>query len=276
MRFRRGPRSSDDWYDIGLAAKWKRDWPTSYDANLRALELLDDTREAAAAWNLGIAATALGEWATARRAWTAYGITLPEGDGDAPILGDFGVTPVRLNPEPRFDEPELTVDGVRHRTEVVWATRLCPARARIENVPTPETGHRYGDVVLHDGDSVGERQYGGGTRPVFNEIALLERSPFSTLEVELPPLPHSDLDALSTLFQDHGLMAEEWSTGIVMLCRACSEGTPSSEHDHGPDDAPDLLRFGLGARPADAEALLDEWSRGGTGRAHGPVQLLLA
>jgi len=275
MKFRRRGRSSADWYDVGLAAKWQRDWQASYDANLQALELLDDTRDEAAAWNLGIAATALGEWATARRAWTAYGISLPDGDPDSPIDGRFGVTPVRINPEPRFEEPELLLDGVRYTTEVVWASRLCPARARIENVPTPETGHRYGDVVLHDGDAVGERQYGEGTRPVFNEIALLERSRYSTLEVEVPALPHKDLDALSALFQEHGLAAEEWTRGLVLLCKACSEGTPGLEHDHDLEEEPDALRFGLGARPADAEALLDEWARGGPGRSHGPVRMLL-
>jgi hypothetical protein len=32
-------------------------------------------------WNLGIAATVLRDWATARDSWSGYGIDLPAGDG---------------------------------------------------------------------------------------------------------------------------------------------------------------------------------------------------
>jgi hypothetical protein len=91
------------------------------------------------AWNLGIAATALGDWATARRAWTAFGVTLPAGPADQPIDGDFGITPIRLNPDPRFAEPEFTIGGVRYRTEVVWAT-ACARRGPHRERPASRVG----------------------------------------------------------------------------------------------------------------------------------------
>ena len=57
-------------------------WPTSASAAGRsrcaatnAAKL--DPADEAAWWNTGIAATALGEWATARLAWQAFGIELP-------------------------------------------------------------------------------------------------------------------------------------------------------------------------------------------------------
>jgi len=125
------------WFDLGLYYKWVRNWEASRDCNLRALELVEAMGLPSdnpgggppEAWNLGIAATALGDWATARRAWSAYGIELG-GEPDEPILMNFGLAPIRVNPEPRFAEPELLIDGRPFKTEVVWAERLCPAPGR--------------------------------------------------------------------------------------------------------------------------------------------------
>ena len=76
------PDISWPWYDLGLRMKWRRDWPASRAANQRALALLDSTTGA---------------------------------DGpDGPINDDFGMTPIRLNPDPRFAEPLFTLNRVRH------------------------------------------------------------------------------------------------------------------------------------------------------------------
>jgi len=264
------PNVSWAWYDLGLRMKWLRQWERSRDANLRALELIDDTRESPEAWNLGIAATALGEWATARRAWIAFGIALPDGPEDEPILGDFGATPVRLNPAPRFAEPQLLIDGDEHSTEVVWARRLCPARAQIINVPLPDSGHRYGDVVLHDGDPVGTRRAGDSVRSVFNEIALMARGPFETLTTTINATPALDTDSLQELFIEHDFALEPWSGSVRVLCKACSEGSPSGPHDHPPGPATDTLRLGIAAPRVAAEALLDPWLAA-RGLERGPV-----
>lgn len=138
-------------YDIGLIYKYRGAWKESFKYNKRAHEL--DPEDQAACWNFGIAATALRDWRAARAAWSAYGIKLADGDGE--IFGDYGVTPLRLNPA---DD-----------AEVVWARRLCPARARIESLPYPESGVAFDDVVLHDGAPVGSRLDAGGREvPVFN------------------------------------------------------------------------------------------------------------
>lgn len=107
-----------------------------------------------AAWNLGIAATALGDWASARRAWTAYGIT-GIGDGVEEIDVDFGMAPIRLNPDRA--SLALEVQPAYGNTEVVWCWRRSPAHAVIASVPLPESGHRFRDVLLHDGEPKGTR-----------------------------------------------------------------------------------------------------------------------
>lgn len=63
-------------YMRGLAHKYLRDWPAALQHALRA-QALHGSADDASAWNAGIAATALGDWAEARRQWTRCGIGLP-------------------------------------------------------------------------------------------------------------------------------------------------------------------------------------------------------
>lgn len=261
------PDAREVWYDLGMWHKWLRGWEASRDASATALGLLEDPAQSPEAWNLGIAATALGDWSTARRAWRAFGLEVP-GEGDEPIRGDLGTAPLRLNPEPRFHEPELLVDGRRWDTETVWGRRLCPARIEIQNVPLPGSGHRFGDVVLHDGDTVGERRLGDRVLGVFNEIALLERSPYATLRTELAPVSEADVDALCAAFVEGGYGAECWTTSFQVLCRACSEGTVAEReglrHDHREGEEPSRQTtgfvMGIGAPRDEAERLLASWA----------------
>ncbi len=267
------------WFDLGLRMKWLRQWPECVDANLEALARLADPRESGEAWNLGIAATALGEWELARRAWDAFGVEVPSGEG--PIQGDFGLTPVRLNPEPRFHEPELVLDGMRYSTEVVWGRRLCPARVRLVSVPLPESGHRFGDVVLHDGDPVGERYLGDQVRAVFNEITLLEPSPYPTLATQVPNVGQQALAELTDLFDEAGYAAECWTANVQVLCRACSEGSAEGHtHDeHASVDGrlveAELVTVGMGAPREVAERLLAQWTVAGLGRDFAKLEQLL-
>src|SRR5690606_30084312 len=131
---------------------------TSLRHNLRAIELADEKSQAPY-WNAAIAATGLGDWPEARKLWAACGIKIPEGEG--PIEDDYGIAVVRLNPW--------------HGGETVFARRIDPARARLLNVPLQESGHRFGDIVLHDGAATGHRFDGQREVPVFNELSRLSR-----------------------------------------------------------------------------------------------------
>lgn len=236
-------------YNLGLVYKYRGAWTESLRHNRRASELRAD--EEAAHWNMGIAATALRDWPTARVAWRRAGIEIPDGDG--PIEENFGPTPVRLNPDAS--------------AEVVWATRIDPVRAVIDNIPLGSSGFRSGDVVLHDGAAVGERQSNGHVYPVFNVLELFEASAKSTYEAEVATRDADDLAALTQALTEAKVDHEVWTSNMRTLCKACSEGLP---HAHGKDDPkpgwPATHLVGVSTNSPDiAREVLTRWSTGGEG-----------
>jgi hypothetical protein len=239
------PRWSVPWFNLGLLYKRQRRWRESLECNQKAAER--NPADEAAWWNLGIAATALGDWREARRAWTGFGLDLPKGEGE--IRMTLGPTPIRLDP-----------NGAG---EVVWCSRIDPARAIIRNVPLPETGRNYGDLLLHDGAPSGERRIHSQTVPVFDEIELLQPSGYLRFEVDVQA---TSAVALQTLFgraadQDIGL--EDWRT-IRCLCAECSRKSPGPPAHDGAmtAEATDGLTHLVAAAPDEGRlrALLDDWA----------------
>ena len=241
------PHWAAPWYNAGLIHKYRGDWAASLHANARAVQC--EPGNEGALWNLGIAATALGDWATARCAWRQYGIGIADGEG--PIDHFVGLTPIRVHGD--------------QGTEVVWADRIDPARAILRNVPTPACGHRYGDLVLHDGAANGYRLRGGREVPVFDALELIAPSDCSTYEVSIEGVAKDDIAALIQRFEAAGGAAENWTDSMQVLCRACSEGRPFGEglHNHGADEAPGTFgpwRLGIASREeAAVRRVLDEW-----------------
>ncbi|SDF51193.1 hypothetical protein SAMN05660662_2431 [Blastococcus aurantiacus] len=260
------------WFDRGMFAKWRRDWPASQDYSARSLELTPESQreEEPAAWNLGIAATARRDWATARRAWTAYGLRVG-GEGDEPIEDDRGPGAVRLNPPVRYvGQRDLELDGRVWEPEVVWGLRLDPARIRIASVPLPESGHRFGDVVLHDGEPQGTRRHDGTDHPVFEEIELWERSPIPTSSVGVRAADE-DVTELRHALELAELEVEDWTTEMGVLCRACSEGVVDDQ-DHRPHlPADGGRRLGIAGDPDVARQVVAAWVRHAAGREAGEV-----
>lgn len=247
------PEKSESHYNLGLIYKYRGDWARSFDYNREASTLAPE--DEAANWNLGIAATALGDWAVARRAWRQCGVELPEGEG--PIQGDLGLTPVRLNPEG---------DG-----EVVWARRIDPARARICNVPLPESGFGEGDIVLHDGAAEGFRRLGEREVPVFNVLTLLHPSPNSTFALRVSVASQRAIDTLEALLESAEITCEDWTTQVRILCRACSEGRPHA-HPSQEDEAgwQRHRELGVSAPSLEAiEAVIAQWVGSGQGEVEG-------
>ena len=251
--YRRAMMLAPEWsvplYNLGLAAKYRSDWSSACEFSRRASDL--NPADEASAWNWGIAATALGRWDEADAAWRRFGIQVPEGSG--PRNWKLGPVPIRL-------------DG----QEVVWCTRLDPARARIENVPLEESGYRYRDVLLHDGAPQGVRMYGGVECPVFNALARLERSPYLTFVAQVDPGDDASLRSLEELSSEMEIAFEDRST-VRMLCSACSEGNPdrNASHHHDSQAAQGERRIAFAARDVEAlDTLLNDWARGGSTRGY--------
>jgi tetratricopeptide (TPR) repeat protein len=254
-------RQSSWAYMLGLAHKYMRDWSASLAANREAIALADEPNEGAI-WNAAIAATALGEWAQARALWTQYGVKLsPDDAPDSPIEGRFGLCCVRLNP---------WSDG-----ETLFAQRIDPARAVLVNVPLPESGHRWGDIVLNDGACTGEREHGDGTVPVFNALQCLQRSEFETFAVFVGAETETDLEALLEIKLPGLGNVEDWTDSIRHLCLRCSYGTPhQNRKSHESDDiaANDAAwdperNLGIAAQSRHTvDRLLALWTAGGNGR----------
>lgn len=227
-------------YNLGLLYKYQARWHESLEYNQRAAALED--QHEAAWWNLGIAATALGDWLEARRAWAQCGMNVPPGDG--PPDFNFGSTPVRLDADG---------DG-----EVVWAHRIDPARAEILSVPLPESPHNAGAIVLTDGAADGYRKVGQIEYPVFNVLAILHPSTLRKYIIELAAVDPAAVQVLERLATEHGGAAEDWGRSTNILCAKCSRGVP---HEHtNASDHPAHPHCGLAARDDDhAEAIIHDW-----------------
>jgi tetratricopeptide (TPR) repeat protein len=213
---------------LGRIAKYQRDWVASRHHALLALSLHEDPADAAAAhWNAAIAATALGEHHEARRHWSACGIELPSSDGA--IERAFGVACLRLD--------------AWGRDETVFARRLDPVRASLIHVPSPDSGYRYGDVVLHDATPTGERRFHQSRVPVYNVLQRLELSEFRTFAVSVRCKERAAIDALCDLRVPGIASVDDWTDGM-----------PRG-------------RLGVAAQSrASVQRLLDRWKADGPGR----------
>ena len=254
------PQSFYAWYHAALLSKALGRWAESLERNARALELFTPAEAGdfdgvnPAAWNLGIAATALGDWATARRAWATYGIR-GLGRGFDPIDVDFGMSPVRLNPDrPSLPHQILPSAG---STEVVWCRRRSPAHAVIISVPLPGSGHRFHDVLLNDGEPKGFRRLGGQELAVFDQLQRLEDSGVPTWQADVYGATADDLQELSDVLDRQGLGADDWS-GMRGLCSDCSHGNPDAGHHHPPPPS-GVNRLGLAGPGPELERAVDGW-----------------
>jgi len=62
--------NSHAWFNMALVHKYNRAWEEAVRCGQRAAQLVAD--DYPTWWNLGIAATALGDWSLARKAWRRW------------------------------------------------------------------------------------------------------------------------------------------------------------------------------------------------------------
>jgi hypothetical protein len=157
--------------------------------------------------------------------------------------------------------------SVDDAAEVVWCRRIDPARAVVQTVPFPSSGHRYGDIVLHDGAPNGERVANGRVYRVFDELERWRGSEIPTVAVRAKCATEADAQALLAAADVAGMPCEDWTASVRMLCKACSEGRPHDMHDRdGGSEWQPERSIAFAAQPARVKSLLEEWSAAGSGR----------
>jgi tetratricopeptide (TPR) repeat protein len=248
------------WYNLGLHYKNCGRWEESLKSNQRAVQL--DPSDKAGWWNLGIAATALKNWPEARRAWKAYGISLSS-DIDGEVQMPTTTACVRLNPK---------VSG-----EVVWGLRIDPARIIILNVPLPESGYRFRDILLNDGASDGTRiDESGAEVAVFNELGIWQVSEYSTFAAKLHVPDEAAEKCLIEICREHEVGVEDWST-IRFLCAQCSRGNPGPHECLTKPLEGDSRRFGFAAKTREGLTdALQKWITSTGETAFGEPELLVS
>jgi len=199
----RNPGDAAAQFNLGVVRKWAGRFEESAAAFRVVLASRDDK---AAQWNLGIAATAQRDFRAAREAWTRLGLRIPESDGDFAAPGER--IPVRLPAAP--DAPVVY--------EIVWADRMCPARARLTGIPRYDGPCTLHDVVLIDGVSVGQVQTdkAGAPLEILPYLAVFSRAGgrlFRLRPVEGASLTAEALSPLVAALRARGYAAIDW-TGI--------------------------------------------------------------
>lgn len=233
------------YYNLGLAYKYKGNWSKSYEYNLKATAL--DPSDNPSWWNLGIASTVLEKWIDARKAWNHFGLNLKITNEEVRL--DIGMTPIRLK-----------------NGEVIWADRICPARARIKNIPYKASNRKYNDIILNDGAPTGKRISNGQEYPVFDELDLLQPSDFTTYALGVRIKNKESLERLDNICHNKGAAFENWTDSTVVLCKQCSEGIPHEAHDK---DLPEERAFDFEyhiaiatPKESDLNNILEEWTYG--------------
>lgn len=242
------PNDAALYFNLALIHKSKRNWQKCYDLNQKAAEF--DPDDQPTWWNLATAATVLGDWRTAKKGWRFFGVNLP--DNDDPIKLNLGITPIRLSTN----------------REVVWSQRIDPARARIVNIPLPQSQRRYGDLILNDGAPNGERVLEGRRYFVFDELQLLEKSAFKTYSFQTDEDEKWKMDVLESLCETHGCQTEDWRNSYRTLCKKCSEGVVHSDAEHD-EDLQSVRDFRVALAAPDlktAERVLRDWAKDASAR----------
>ena len=194
----RNPGDLSAQFNLGVLLKFRGEWARCADV-FRAV--VTGRKDPAAQWNLGIACTALRDFASARTAWKAVGLAVPESDGDFARPGER--VPVRLP----------TAPGAPVGAEVVWGDRLCPARVRLTGVPRYGGPAGFGDILLVDGVPVGETQLGDQTVPILEHLAVFAAAGGRLFRLRTPKgvrlMPGTTAE-IATALRGSGFAAADW------------------------------------------------------------------
>lgn len=231
---------SASYYNLGLIYKYNNQWEKSYEYNKKATDL--DGKDEAAWWNLGIACTALKKWREARLAWNQFGLELEINDTEVSL--HIGSAPIRL------------LNG-----EVIWTTRICPARAIIDNIPMKDSGYRFNDLILNDGAPNGKRIVNGVEYAVFDELEIVEKSNYKTYSIGVKVTVPDDITVLENMCYELQYGFENWTKSLRTICKKCSEGTPHQCNEKENQQEPAEYNLAIATQNrGELDSILNEWN----------------
>lgn len=219
---------------LGEIYKYRQEWKPALYYNKKAVSL--DAGNQWAWWNVGIAATALKKGRLARNVWAKFGQST-----DEPSLGPVSV---RLFCQGQF--------------EIIWASRLGPARALIRNIPHPRSERRYGDIVLFDHAIQGYHTSDTYRLPVFDELGLLKRSHYKTFSCVLQSPESRDIRTLRQLCREENLGFEVWGNASRAFASQYFGDTPEY-YFHNFELQPELQVAIAASDQEGALGVLDSW-----------------
>jgi hypothetical protein len=205
---------------LGAIYKQRQEWKPALYYNKKAIALAVDNQEAW--WNVGIAATALNKRRLAKSIWAKFG------------------QPGRMN---QLVSVKLTYTK---QFEILGARQMDPARAQILNIPHPDSGRRYRDVVLIDNTIIGYHSSGFQRLPIYNELGIYKASTFSTFSCILHQADDKSISSLRQLCTNAGLGFELWSNASRAYTVKSSEYIP--EYHTFPVAGESELLVGLAAK----------------------------
>ena len=236
--YKRIVKEARDWAPplvrLGEIYKYRQEWKPALYYNKKAVSL--DAGNQSAWWNVAIAATAMKKGRLARNVWAKFGLST-----DEPSLSPVSV---RLYSQGQF--------------EILWVSRLGPARGFVRNIPHPHSGRRYGDIVLIDNLVQGYHTSDAYRLPVYEELGLLKISHYRTFSCVLQSANSKDIKTLQQLCGDENLGFEVWSSASRAFASPYFGDTPEYYFHNFEPDSELLVAVAAPHREA-AQEVLDSW-----------------
>ncbi len=259
------------WFELGLVCKHARAWSDARDANLRALEAAGG-RHRGAAFNLALAATALGDGAAAAEAWRRAGIEARADEGALPFVDGLPPAQVRLPTLGSGTGVDRALPDEAASFEVVWVQPLSPCHGVVRSPTHRDAMADFGDVVLFDPAPVAVLARDGAPVPRFAFLGRLragDERRFRFMALQQKP---GQVEGLAAALPEAAILYPQGER-VEMVCPRCAAGETFVKHEHLPEEAHRVV-FGKLVVPAEID--LDALSAALDGALRAQPGVLLA